>query len=419
MSLIYLGGYLKYRGLKVKIIDPTMKDIVRDNKFYNHRDLLINSIRLSIIHEIQQTTTRYVGISCYSGEVEEVKSLIGDIRRYSSAKIVVGGVHPTLNPLEFKDYADEIVVGEGEVALYNILMGNPPEEYKIHDIESISHPDYSLIDVDYYTRPNPYSIRGMFLSTSYILASRGCPASCKFCVAPRLRPYFGTGRYRDVFSIIKEIIHLRDTYHIDGFYFLDDYFTLNKKLVLEFCKYMRNLNTGLVWACNSKVNIDEELIEAVASAGCIQMDFGVERGSDRSLREVNKGQTVEQIKNTFRLCKKYGVRTFANMLVNIKGETLEDYDDIINLLNEIKPTIFSVNNYVKYDGALLEEGIGQLKAIGTKECPANRVYLDLWKHIRAHVNMRYIRLVWKSHKRIEYLKQFGLLIKEVFLQCRR
>ncbi|MBU1235116.1 MAG: radical SAM protein, partial [Proteobacteria bacterium] len=182
-------------------------------------------------------------------------------------------------------------------------------------IDDISYPDYSLIDMEYYTRPNPYAIRGIFIRPAYVLASRGCPGMCKFCVAPRLRPYFGTGRFRHEDRIIEEIKHLKDTYHIDGVYFLDDYFTCNPAAVTLLCHKLKPLD--LLWGCSSRINVPEKLIKTMSESGCIQMDFGVERGSDQSLYDIGKYQTVRQIENTFRLCKKYKIRTFANMLVNV------------------------------------------------------------------------------------------------------
>ena len=404
ISLLYLGGYLKYKGLEVKIIDPKMPRVVRDKNFYDKSNVMVNHVKIDTLYELQRTDTKYIGISCYSGEVDEVKALIKDIKRFNKAPIIVGGVHPTLNPDDFKD----CIIGEGEIPLYLKIT---EQNFKVnYDIDEISRPEYSLIDMKYYTTPNPYAIRGVYLSTAYVLASRGCPAQCKFCVAPRLRDYFGTGRFRSISCIIKEILYLRSTYKIDGFYFLDDYFTFRKKEVLEFCKHMSNLNTGLVWGCSSRVNIDEELIAAMAKAGCIQMDFGVERGSDEELEHIGKQQTVKQIKETFRLCKKYGIRTFANMLVNIEGETLKDYADIEELLSDIKPSVVSVNVYKKYPGAELEEGRGQLRKI--------KNFNSVWDNLKFHLSWRYIRIVIWSGKRKDYVKQLWVLLREVWNQSR-
>jgi len=402
ISLVYLGGYLTYKGLRVKIIDPKLDDVIRDKKFYADIDKTLLGIRSKIMQELWKVKTDHVGISCYSGEVDEVKSLVSYIEKSTHATVIVGGIHPTLNPTEFKN----TIVGEGEIPLYLRVTG---KNLKVkYDIDEISRPNYSLIDMEYYTTPNPYAIRGVYLCSAYILASRGCPASCKFCVAPRLRPYFGTGRYRDMFCVIKEIMYLRNIHNIDGFYFIDDYFTFNKNKVLFFCKHMSNLNTGMVWGCSSRVNIDEELIKAMANAGCVQMDFGVERGSDEALKEIGKGQTVAQIKKTFKLCKKYGIRTLANILVNVKGETLADYDDIETLLDKIKPTVVSVNVYKKYLGAELEEGVGQLREI--------KNYNSVWANLKFHLSWRYIKILWRSRRKMSYVKQLWTLIREVVNQ---
>ncbi len=146
----------------------------------------------------------------------------------------------------------------------------------------------------------------------------------------------------------------------------------------------------------------------MAEAGCIQLDFGVERGSDKSLQELKKGITIKQIKDTFRLCHKYKIRTFANFLVNIPDETKQDWFDIENLIKEIKPTITCINVYQYYEGCELGK-----EPIPSKELMA-------WKR---RVMIKYN---WRSgfrwsaikHSKIEKPRDLYLLIKEFLNQLR-
>ena len=74
---------------------------------------------------------------------------------------------------------------------------------------------------------------------------------------------------------------------------------------------------NLLWGCSSKVvTLNEDVIKAMSESGCVQIDFGVERGSDKALRLL-KSQNVSIIKNIFGYCHTYGIRTFANMLTNL------------------------------------------------------------------------------------------------------
>jgi len=156
---------------------------------------------------------------------------------------------------------------------------------------------------------------------------------------------------RSPHSLYNEIRELKERYRIDSFYFIDDLFTLKKDNVYQFCELMIKNNSPFIWGCSSKVNtVDYNILKSMRDAGCIQIDFGVERGSDESLHCLKKGITLNQIKNTFKNCSKLGIRTFANMLVNVPDEDEGDLDDILKLVEEIKPTIVSFNIFTPYPG---------------------------------------------------------------------
>jgi len=92
----------------------------------------------------------------------------------------------------------------------------------------------------------------------------------------------------------------------------------------------------------------------MAKAGCIQIDIGAEigaeRGSDAALKLVKKGITIDKIKQISNLCHKYGIRIFANFLVNLPNETTDDLNDIVKLIEETKPEIVSLNIFTPYPG---------------------------------------------------------------------
>ncbi len=406
LSLIHLGGYLTHKGLKAKIIDVPMKEIVRTNRFWKSTNLYINRIKDKMVDEVKNTDTRYIGISCYSTEYSEVRQLIFDLRRVSKAKIIVGGVHPTLCPDDFNDIADHIVRGLGEMCLYGIIT-NQDKPITVKSIDEFSYPNYDLVDMEYYTNANPYCIRGVYLRATYLLAWYGCPSSCTFCVAKTLRPFFGSGEMRSAGRLLEDILYLKDRYTIDGFYFIDDLFTLNKKNVLEFCSLVEKRN--LIWGCSSKVTtLNEELIKSMSKAGCVQMDFGVERGSNESLKLLKKGQTIERIREVFNLCKKYNIRTFANMLVNIPKETRQDLLDITQLLQIIRPDITSVNVFASYLGSELPDQKPNKETLQFARITTNR-FSPLWRNLRFHLSKKYMRVITNTKNKLNYLKQLWTL----------
>lgn len=377
-SLLYVAGYYRSKGMSVKIADFPLEEQIRDRKFWRNRDAMLSECKAKMLNEVVIHNPKLVGISCYSTELDEVKDLIKGIRSISNAKISVGGIHPTLRPQDFEGIADEVIQGR--------LDNNCA--------------CYDLVDMKHYSTPNIYAIRGVLRKTAQVLSGFGCPNQCTFCVASTLR-YFFKGEVKTPQGLANEILTLKKKYNINAFYIIDDLFTLNKHKVREFCSLIKELK--LVWGCNSRVNtLDEATAKAMSNAGCIQLDFGVERGSDEALKRLKKGITVNQIKEAFRLCHKYKIRTFANFLVNIPNETPQDWYDIEKLIKEIKPTITCINVYTYYEGC----------ALGPESLPSEE--LMRWKRkVMVKANWR-SGFRWSAikHSKVESFKDLYLLGKE-------
>jgi len=377
LGLMYVASYYRDIGLSVRIADYPFAENIRNANFWRKRDEMVSQCKVKVLNEVYNTNPKLIGISCYSTEYNEVLSLIKDIRKISKADIIVGGIHPTLKPHDFDGIAQ-------------IHQGRLDKGYACYD----------LVDMKHYLEPNPYLIRGVLLKGMYIVSGFGCPNQCTFCVASTLKQYFKS-ESKTPQVLYDEVVMLKDKYGIDGFYIIDDLYTINKEKVKEFCSLVAK--TGLIWGCCSRVNtVDEETIKQMSKAGCIQLDFGVERGSNEALQRLKKGITIEQIKETFRLCEKYHLRTFANFLVNIPEETKKDREDIEKLVCKIKPTITCINIYEYYEGCKL----------GLASIPDSD--LLQWKR-RCMLNSNWNSgIKWSSlkHLKLKYYKALSLVIKE-------
>jgi len=478
VCLLYIGGYLARKGLRVKIIDVPLEKQIRDKEFFNNIGPTLENVHNRMLDEFKKLNTGIVGISCYTPEYSEVVKLARDIRKINSVcKIIVGGIHPTFYPEHFFDadegLVDVCVIGEGEITAFEVvenLLGRSKKTlsqiqgiaYREEgqkgfvtaqmrepsgDLDAISLPDYSLIDMRYYTNANPYAIRGVFLRSMYLLATRGCPSQCTFCVAKKLRRFFGTGRVRSANSLINELKLLKSNYAIDSFYFVDDLFTIDKENVKEFCRALRQERLGLIWGCSSKVpTLNEEVLKVMSRAGCVQIDFGVERGSDAALKLLRKGQNIDMVKNIFCLCHKYGIRTFANMLVNLPSEKEEDLNDILHLLDVIRPEVTSINIFTPYPGAEIYENSGYRFSkdefstlsgdvtrlikmhpgkfkfsehsieLGDWVRKYSKRYNRIFPNLKFYFTRRYWMAILNSKRKLNYLSQLGLLIREFINQ---
>ena len=137
---------------------------------------------------------------------------------------------------------------------------------------------------------------------------------------------------------MKEIEYFLDKFDIEGLYISDDSFTLNRDRVFGFCAELKKRGIRLYWACQSRVGgLTADMLEAMKSSGLVQIEFGVESGSQRILNSLRKGIKVESTIREFDLCRKLGVRTLANVMVGIPGETLEDIGMTRDLIKRIRP----------------------------------------------------------------------------------
>jgi radical SAM superfamily enzyme YgiQ (UPF0313 family) len=218
-------------------------------------------------------------------------------------------------------------------------------------------PDYEALPMGWYTAARSDLIRGVIGAGTTIFSSRGCPFSCSFCSS---REIFGNQlRFRTPQRVVDELQYLYDNYKIDCFYILDDTFTVNKKHVEGFCRELEKRRLKLIWGCETRVDlVDEDTFSLMRRSGCVQVDFGIESGSQKVLDILKKGIYVEDIRKAFAITKKVGLRTFANIMINNPGENLEDIKKTEELVKESNPDISTVWITTPYPGTQIYNDFG-------------------------------------------------------------
>ena len=152
-----------------------------------------------------------------------------------------------------------------------------------------------------------------------MVTSKGCPRSCTFCEA-------GQTKYnpRSVSTVISEIQECYDKYGIREIDIFDYEFLIDRKRAMGICKEIQNHNLDILWACRARIDsVDEELLKEMAASGCGRIYYGIEAGDQEMLDRVNKGITLEQVREAIRLTKKNGIRPLGFFLVGSPGETRE------------------------------------------------------------------------------------------------
>ena len=375
-----------------------------------------------------------IGFSISSFDFHFTKYLISEIREFSNALIVLGGVHPIVDPEQSIKHADVICIGEGEQAFEELL----------EKIES--HEDYSKIqslwvkkgnkifknelrdltqDLDIFELDRDiFDIKKYVIGRNYLLdvyAGRGCPYNCTYCINYYKRNLCeGKGKFirmRTPENVIEEIKKLKIKYGIRNIDFQDDTFTHNRKWLLKFCD-LYSKEVRLPFVCNARVEtITEETAKALKKANCNGLLLGVESGSERIRKKVLGRQTSnEQIIKAFNLAHKYGIKTLSFNMVGIPFETIDDIKKTIQLNRIIRPTDIQTTILQPFPGTQLYE-LAKEKGWLTNKKIEDWIYDSVmnYKHISAKkIKKVRDRFAFDVFVKINLLKAIRTLLQGVF-----
>jgi len=325
-----------------------------------------------VVRESNPTAVGIAYLSPLKPVVERIAGLIKEVN--PDIKIIVGASHPTLCPDEVmrNQDIDFIVRGEGEIPLLSLVKeikkdtprweNVPGIHYRDSNGEVKNTPGVNLIpDLDGL----PFLARDLVLDCDYnlyqvhnISTSRGCPYTCSFCADRRL--WGGKVRRRSLDNVFEEIMLLKDTYPIRSIDFTDGTFTYDKRYLKEFCERLISLDLGIVWRCTARYdNIDKEVIELMKQSNCGGVYFGLESGSERMLKMMDKKTNLEQTLSVSELVYNTGVYIITSLVMGLPYETEEDMQETIKVMKEIKTDLFVVNSFTPLPGTSLYDSMSQ------------------------------------------------------------
>ncbi|MEK9135301.1 MAG: radical SAM protein, partial [Patescibacteria group bacterium] len=225
-------------------------------------------------------------------------------------------------------------------------------------IDDIPLPARHLMQMDFYLRvrdrlPDAFMLDFVppHTKASSIFTSRGCPFSCIFCHNSwRDAPW----RFNSPERVIFEIEHLIKTYNIEALHFIEDNFFASKQRVRKICDLLKEKKINIIWGANARVDsIDLEILQIAKDAGCREILFGFESGSQRILDILNKKTTVEQNKRAIELCNEAGIIPAGSVMIGNPTETIEDIRATQQFLREVDTKSIGVSITTPFPGTEL------------------------------------------------------------------
>lgn len=274
-------------------------------------------------------------------------------------KIIFGGVAPTFlwkHFLKHFSQIDFVVIGEGEHAFLNLVTLIEKGAYeRLERVKGIAFRKNGKIIKTKAVVPiknlDELPIPAKHFKYQHLVFSRGCPWQCAFCGSPKF-----WGRKIRFHSPENFVRHLEMLYNkgITFFYVSDDNFTIKKDKVIDICKRILDKGLKITWVAISRVSyVDDEILYWMRKAGCTQISYGIESGSDRIRTLLNKDVETEQIKKAFALTHKYGIIARAYFIYGSPKESWETIQDTIDLIHQIKPLISMLYILEIYPGTKL------------------------------------------------------------------
>jgi len=283
---------------------------------------------------------------------------------WPKAKIVFGGVHPSVMPEETlaSEAVDLVVIDEGEETILEVVGGKNLAEIKgvaykkdgqivknemrplLSDLDKIPPPAYHLLPMKKY-----YPATGSYkrLPAMIMFSTRGCPGRCTYCY----RSFRGLVRKRSAASILNEIKILQQDYGIKEIAFYDDTFTMFRDVVVELCESLIKEKIDLTWTCFTRVDyVDETLLSLMKRAGCHLILFGVESADEQILKNINKKISLDKVKEVVNLARKIGIQTRASYMFGNQGETEETIKKTIDFSIELDTDQVQYNIATAYPG---------------------------------------------------------------------
>ena len=344
LGLDYLGEALTQKGYVVDLLDLCFSENYRKaiDEYFSKESVLAIGIT------IRNTDDCYLLSQDFF--LTEIREIVGYLKTKTDVPIILGGVGFSIMPEIILKYCElELgIKGDGEEVLpllldrivggedYRDLSGlvyktggrfisNSPEYF---DLNKLSMRRRNLVDNKRYFDEG---------GQGNIETKRGCNRRCIYCADPVAKGI--KIRLRNPEGVVNEMGALLEE-GVDCFHFCDSEFNLPEEHAQAVCQEIidRGIGKKTNWyAYCSPSPFSEQLARLIKMAGCRGIDFGVDNGNEEILKNLGRDFGKDVIRNTARICHRYGITFMFDLLLGGPGETPETVRETIDLMRETEP----------------------------------------------------------------------------------
>lgn len=367
LGLAYIDSYLRRKGHTVYVYDANIETYhtAPDKTKIQWHDVAAQSFQDSFYDEkclqrvsniVSEKKITILGFSVFRSNREfSIKCATAVKKAFPHVRIIFGGPEVKRYALE-KDtiphtskvyYADHFIVGEGEVSMNevcvdiasNIFFHTAKEE---RNLEALGYPDFSQFDLSKYERKRALPI----------IASRGCIRKCSFCSERLLTSMY---RMRSAEHIIEEIKTHCKKYSTLWFTFHDSLINGDLKKLEDLCDGILAEKIHIKWdtQCAIRGDMSERLFKKMKDSGCFNIFIGLESGSNKVLKSVQKGFDSEEASTFLKKIYNVGIHAEVSLITGLPNEGEEDFEETLVFLRKNKryiPKIAQVNPFIPRAG---------------------------------------------------------------------
>jgi radical SAM superfamily enzyme YgiQ (UPF0313 family) len=353
----YIAASLEQRGYEVLVLDLT---------FMDQKNFDVDRVKNGVLG----LNPDAIGLSALTWTIPRTYELAYALKQDSAkTPIVFGGPHVSALPRRTMDECkaiDAVVLGEGEKTFPDFLdiffskgmvsdmknvkglvtrqgdkiLGDFNPVY-VENLDSLPLPARHLFPVSEYIKWSE-NFKAKQTPVASMITSRGCPHQCSFCT----RVNNGVGhRARSPENVFSEMVKLKEL-GFNEIQIVDDNFTHNRKRVQEICRLVKAKDLKLTFSLVNGMRIDhvtDEMMRIMYEAGFYSIHFGVESGDDRVLQGIQKGITVNQVREAIKVTRNIGYELNLFFVIGLPGSTMESERKTLAFIEEMGlPFTFSV-----------------------------------------------------------------------------